>query len=188
MIIPGEKVLLRPIQPEDFPILVEWGNDPELITYVEGNYPRSLAECPDWYLDGKANRHCQRFAIVNATGDETLIGDIELDHIAWRSGDAELRIRIGDKDHWDKGYGTEAVQLLCQHAFHSMNLSRVYLRVFSFNKRAIRCYEKNGFRKEGRLQRRDADGKTVVVFLMRVLKDEFIARESQSLHNRFQAG
>lgn len=184
MIIPGEKVLLRPIEPEDFPTLVAWGNDAELTAYIEEDYPRSVAECPEWYQNGKANRHSQRFAIVGTSKEDRLIGDVELDHIAWRSGDAELRIRIGDKEYWDQGYGTEAVLLLVEHAFERMNLSRIYLRVFSFNKRAIRCYEKCGFRKEGRMRRQGADGAPVVVYLMRLLKSEFVSERPSAAHRR----
>jgi len=172
MIIPGEKVLLRPIQPSDFPQLVSWSNDPELSAYIEGDYPNTLEACPEWYQNGKANRHSQRYAIVIAA-DDRLIGDIELDHIAWRSGDAELRIRIGEKEYWDQGYGTDAVMSLAGDAFTRMNLSRIYLRVFSFNERAIRCYEKCGFRKEGRMRREAPDGSRAWVYLMRLLKHEF---------------
>lgn len=171
MIIPGEKVLLRPIQPADYPHLVAWSNDSEMREYVEGDYPGTLEECEHWYQDGKLNRHSQRFGIARVD-DQRLIGDIELVHIAWRSGDAELRIRIGDKSLWDQGLGTDSVLALSAHAFERMNLSRIYLRVFSFNKRAIRCYEKCGFRKEGRLRREGPDGSPVLVLLMRLLKSE----------------
>ena len=94
-----------------------------------------------------------------STTETALIGHIELDHIAWRSGDAELRIRIGEKDYWDQGYGTRRGAHPRRHAFGSMRLSRVYLRVFSLNKRAIRCYEKVGFRKEGRIRPAGSDGR-----------------------------
>lgn len=182
MIIPGERVLLRPIQPDDYPTLVEWGNNPKLAVYLEGDYPRTVQECHAWYQDGKANRHRQCFAIVASDTHGRLIGEIELDHIAWRSGDAELRIRIGETDYWDQGLGTDAVGTLVHHAFTRMNLSRVYLRVFSFNARAIRCYEKCGFRKEGRMQRKGPDGRLVTVFLMRLLKEEFLsAKHKQTL-------
>ena len=45
------------------------------------------------------------------------IGDIELDYIVWRSGEAELRIRIGERDCWNRGYGTESIIALLRHAF-----------------------------------------------------------------------
>lgn len=173
MIIRGERVFLRPIQPGDFPKIVAWSNDPEVARLLEGDYPRTLEECPTWLRLSQGNRHNQRFAIC--TGEGILIGDTELDHIAWRSGDAELRIRIGEKSFWDQGYGTDSVSALLGHAFDSLGLSRVYLRVYHFNRRAIRCYEKCGFRKEGRLSRPGPDGKPASIYLMRILKEEFEA-------------
>ena len=56
-----------------------------------------------------------------------LIGDIELDHIAWRSGEAELRVRIGEPSLRGKGLGTEAVRLMLAYAFERLNLTRVYV-------------------------------------------------------------
>ena len=170
--IEGERIRLRPIEAADYPLLVQWGRDPELNRLLEGDYPKSLDECPAWHQKVLSNRHRQLFGIQLITG--RLIGDVELDHIAWRSGDAELRIRIGEREHWDRGYGTEAVILMLRHAFLTLNLKRVYLRVFSFNERAIRCYRKAGFKREGVLVRRTAAGQQREVMLMRILREEFL--------------
>jgi len=174
--IHGEHIVLRPIQEADYPLLAKWGQDPELGRLLEGDYPRSLDDCPAWHRKIISSRHRQLWGIQLAAGG--LIGDVELDHIAWRSGDAELRIRIGERQHWGRGYGTEAVRLLLSHAFSSLNLKRVYLRVFSFNERAIRCYRKAGFRREGMLVRRAPDGQRRTVLLMRILRDEFLRQPS----------
>lgn len=176
MIIRGEKVFLRPIRPSDFPKLAAWSRDREIARYVGGQYPTRLEEYAEWHRRLQSDRHSHHLAI--STHDDVLIGHIELDHIAWRSGDAELRIRIGERQHWGRGYGTEAVRLLLSHAFSSLNLKRVYLRVFSFNERAIRCYRKAGFRREGMLVRRAPDGQRRTVLLMRILRDEFLRQPS----------
>ncbi|MBU7025134.1 MAG: GNAT family N-acetyltransferase, partial [Theionarchaea archaeon] len=65
---------------------------------------------------------------------------------------AELGIFIGEKKYWGKGYGTEAVRLGLKLAFEALNLNKVYLRAFINNKRAQKCYEKAGFKKEGILR------------------------------------
>ncbi len=178
MMIRGEKVYLRPIHAADFPQLVAWTNDPEISRLMDGDYPTTLEECSDWHKSETGNRHSQRYALCTLS-DGSLIGDIALDHIAWRSGDAELRIRIGEKSYWDKGYGQDSVNALLDHAFSKMNLRRVYLRVFAFNKRAIRCYEKCGFRKEGRLRRTGPDGSPTWVYLMRLRKEEHAHLQSR---------
>ncbi|MBI2914932.1 MAG: GNAT family N-acetyltransferase [Firmicutes bacterium] len=168
----GERVRLCPVEPADFDKLVQWANDPEVNRFTHGDYPATNEECLAWHRRVRENRQKQYHGITLKDG--TLIGDVELDHIAWRSGDAELRIRIGERDYWDRGYGTDAVMCLLRHAFLKMNLARVYLRVYSWNGRAIRCYEKCGFKKEGRLVRRDAVPPYREIVLMRVTRDEFV--------------
>ena len=41
------------------------------------------------------------------------------------------------------------MNLLLKFAFRALNMHRVNLGVFEFNQRAIRCYEKCGFKYEG---------------------------------------
>lgn len=179
MKLSGEKISLRPITEEDFAKIVEWTLDADIASFSEGDYPSSMQDCQKWHKRSLSNRYQERFGIHL---DDEIIGDIELDHITWRSGDAELRVRIGAKDKWDQGYGTDAVRTLLAHAFLTMNLSRVYLRVYADNPRAIRCYQKSGMKKEGRLRRHNNTNGFREIILMRILKDEFI-RRNQKLYN-----
>jgi RimJ/RimL family protein N-acetyltransferase len=69
---------------------------------------------------------------------------------------------------------------MLEHAFTRVNLHRVALSVFSFNNRAIRSYEKAGFRTEGRL--REAiwrEGRFWDEVQMGVLQDEWLERRSR---------
>ncbi len=112
------------------------------------------------------------------------IGEIELDHIAWRSGEAELKISIHEEELHNHGYGTKAVVALLDQAFSKMSLNRVYLRVHANNSIAIRCYEKAGFRKEGRLSRLTEWDTLEEIFLMGITKTQFLnnaQKESQAV-------
>jgi RimJ/RimL family protein N-acetyltransferase len=85
-----------------------------------------------------------------------------------------LGIVIGEKSRWDQGYGEEAVNLLLDYGFNLLNLNNVMLGTFSFNKRAIRCYEKVGFKLVGR--RREARiiaGEKHDLILMDILAAQF---------------
>ncbi|NLM40847.1 MAG: GNAT family N-acetyltransferase [Firmicutes bacterium] len=104
---------------------------------------------------------------------DEVIGEVELDQIAWRSGEAELKIAIFDTDKQRHGLGTDAVTTLVAHAFGSMNLKRVYLRVHASNAVAIRCYEKAGFKKEGKLQRCLGGSIREEILLMAVGRGQF---------------
>lgn len=109
---------------------------------------------------------------------DKVIGEIELDHIAWRSGEAELKISIEHEDLHNQGYGTDAVRTLLEQAFVNMNLKRVYLRVQATNTNAIRCYEKAGFKKEGRLTRAIEWEEEEEIFLMGITQSLFLAKTS----------
>lgn len=89
---------------------------------------------------------------------------------------AWVGIFIGDKAYWNRGYGQEALKLLLEYGFNLLNLHNIMLGVFAFNQRAIRAYQKVGFKEIGR--RREARiiaGKKHDVVLMDILEDEYRA-------------
>jgi len=81
---------------------------------------------------------------------------------------------IGEPQFWNKGYGTEITYLMLRHAFGTLNLNRVSLRVFAENKPAIHVYEKIGFQREGCM--REAEFRTnkyTDVLLYSILRREW---------------
>jgi RimJ/RimL family protein N-acetyltransferase len=108
-----------------------------------------------------------------------LIGDCALHRISSIHHNAELGIVIVEKDYWSKGYGGDAIKTLLRYAFDELYLHKVYLRVFSFNPRAMRCYEKCGFQVEGRLiQQLFRHGAWHDEVYMGVLRDDFLKRST----------
>jgi RimJ/RimL family protein N-acetyltransferase len=106
----------------------------------------------------------------------TLAGSVGLMHIDWISRKAEIGIMIGEKRFWNKGYGTEAMRLILKHGFETLNLHRLYLRVFSDNPGAIRAYEKAGFVLEARMREAHfAEGQYKDDLMMSVLRSEWLA-------------
>ncbi len=79
-----------------------------------------------------------------------LVGLTTFSNLDPDNGSVLFHITIGEPDAWGQGYGTEATGLMLQLAFERIGLHRVSLSVFSFNERAIRSYQKSGFRLEGR--------------------------------------
>lgn len=176
MAILGGRIRLRAIERSDIPTFVRWINDPEVIRNLLLYLPISQAQEEQWFEDylRDTNRHI--FGIETLQGK--LIGNVALEHVNWKDRCAELGIVIGEKDHWDQGYGTEAVRALLGFAFREMNLHRVFLRVFEDNVRAIRCYEKCGFQHEGRLREAEfSNGRYRDELLMGILCSEFLATE-----------
>jgi RimJ/RimL family protein N-acetyltransferase len=149
----GERVRLRPIERDDLPRFVKWFSDPEVRRHLAVYLPFSQAEEERWF-ESRLERRGQQEDVVLAieTLDGIHIGSVGLHRINWKDRNAELGIVIGEKAYWDQGYGGDAICTLLRFAFREINLHRVYLRVDADNARAIRCYEKAGFRLEGALR------------------------------------
>jgi RimJ/RimL family protein N-acetyltransferase len=176
--ITGERIRLRAIERTDLPLFVDWLNDPEVIAGLDIYRPFSSADEDVWYEAMLKTHPDEHPFVIEAHGEEgewVSIGNIGLHSIEWRVRSAELGIIIGIKSYWNKGYGSEAVRLMLCYAFDTLNLNRIFLRVFAHNLRAIRSYEKVGFVQEGRLrQSHFYTGKAVDTLVMSVLREEYL--------------
>ena len=168
----GERVRFRHTEREDLPAFVKWFNDPEVRQGLAIYLPMSLANEEKWF-EGMLQRPLEEqvLCIEMKDGDEwRLIGNCGVFGIDKRVRSAEVGIMIGEKEYWNQGYGTEAMQLLLKHGFNTLNLNRIFLRVYETNPRAIRSYEKAGYVHEGRQrQAQYIDGQYVDDFIMSVL-------------------
>jgi diamine N-acetyltransferase len=119
--------------------------------------------------------HEHPFVIEVREGDKWRpIGNCGFHNLDWRCRSAEVGIMIGEKNYWNRGYGTDAMRLLLKHGFGTLNLNRIYLYVYQNNPRAIRTYEKAGFVHEGvRRQAAYKDGQYIDILMMSVLRSEW---------------
>lgn len=176
-----EKVVVRPFVLSDLEFMVRWNNDFEVEQYVDCCLPKTLPECQVWFREHIPGRNYRLYAIEDEEG--RVIGDLVLDHICWRKKEAELRIRIGEKEYWDQGYGSAALREVLSEAFTQLGLDRVYLRVYAFNLRAIHCYKKVGFIKKAVLKRK-MDQNWKEIYLMSINKKEFTKINNNILPDR----
>ena len=113
--------------------------------------------------------------------DDKLIGELALDVVNWSGGDAFVGLGIGETEYWGRGYGTDVMNVLLRFAFTEVNLRRVTLSVFEYNPRAIRSYEKTGFRHEGRLRAMlNKEGKRWDILYMGILREEWMELNNQA--------
>ncbi len=171
----GDRVRLRAIEREDIPTFVRWFNDPEVRQYLLMYEPMSKMKEEQW-IESLARSDDFLFAIEAGVGEQWIhIGNVDLHHIDWKNRAAGLGIALGEKDYWGQGYGTDATRTMVGFAFRTLNLHRVELEVFDFNPRAIRCYEKAGFQREGtRRQSHFYDGRYCDAHIMSILQNEFL--------------
>lgn len=152
MLFYGERLRLRKMSLEDVPIYHQWRNDMEVMYFTNPALDVYTYADTESFVQAIIESHYAKSYVIEEWESEKPIGVTALTNIDYKNRNAECIIDIGDKNYWGKGFGREAFQLLLDYAFLEMNLHKVYLRVFSFNERAIRLYQKLGFQTEGELK------------------------------------
>ncbi|MCL2884711.1 MAG: GNAT family N-acetyltransferase [Oscillospiraceae bacterium] len=171
--IVGERLYLSPFDADDTESYTNWAAWMNNRTVADnfGGYHNlvSLSSAKKALEELKG----YRFAIV-LLDDDTLIGHISLHDIDHVNRNAFLGIFIGEEAHRNKGYGAEAIRLVLDYGFRTLNFNNVMLSVHADNASGIACYKKVGFREAGR--RREGifkDGKYVDKLFMDILAREF---------------
>ena len=175
-IIEGRLVTLRRHVPENLAAVVRWYRDPELARLSRyQTRPMPFEEIEHFFRTRLLAADAFAYAIHQRPSGR-LVGLTTFSNLDPDNGTALFHITIGELDAQDRGLGTEATELMIGHAFDVLGLHRIGLSVFAFNSRAIRAYEKAGFRVEGRL--REAiwrDGRHWDEVQMGILADEWRA-------------
>lgn len=171
----GERICLRPLEKGDLVYIRKWANDPGIRCLTGEVKPMTQASADEFFERVRSDKDRVWFVIVLRENGK-VIGEAGLLRMfqVWRTTD--LSIIIGEKEEWGKGYGTEAIGLLLDYAFGYLNFHRVAIGVVGFNERAIRFYEKAGFKREG-IQREGYyyNHNYHDFVMMSILEDEFRA-------------
>lgn len=154
-IFSGEHVRLAAIEPErDARLLATWQRDSEYARLLDSDPVRlwSAGQTREWLEKQQEDDSFEEVQFMIRTLDENKpIGFVGLDGISFHNGNSWVGIGIGDREYWDKGLGTEVMQIIARYAFEELGLHRLSLNVFGYNTRAIRAYEKAGYKVEGRV-------------------------------------
>lgn len=157
----GNLVYLKHLNSKDQKQIRRWNKDPGVSKYRE----------VDRFRDKKLQS--VGFGIYDQKTSK-LIGDIDISSIDPKYKHAEIGMAIGDKNYWNKGYGTDLVKTILRFCFKELKLNKVYLDVWEKNKKAIGCYLKCGFKKDGVLREHVfRDGMYHNKWIMSVLKREW---------------
>jgi len=179
--IEGKRVRLRSFELSDLDEIMRHWNNMELRNLLGSadRGPACRSDEEEWVRSTwkqRQERKAFTFAI-ETVADGKLMGGTGLFDIDWTSRSATFGISIYDAKKWGKGYGQESTSLVLDFAFRTLNLNRVELDTFDFNKRAQKCYLKVGFKEVGRRRKaRFIDGEYCDDIIMDILRDEWLAK------------
>ena len=165
----GKLVRLRAFEAEDLEANHAFVNDYETVRGMTSGipYPSSYEDERQWLgQQSSYTRGEYQFAVENVEGD--LVGRCGVIRLDWKNRLGELGIMIGGP-YRNRGYGREAMALLTDFCFRELNLHKLKVTVFAFNTPALRCYEANGFVREGLLKNelwRDGAWRDVVILTL----------------------
>ena len=148
----GKKVLLRALEPSDAEILYKWENDRSVWHLSTTIVPFSLFSIEQYIInsaDFYANRQL-RFMIdrADAPGGPKTIGAIDL----FEFEPVHMRAGIGiliHEEYRGKGYASEALDLLIDYAFHSLQLHQVFCNIGMENTDSLNLFTSKGFEMVG---------------------------------------
>lgn len=167
--INGEKIYLSPMdKTTESPLMAKWLSEDHDIAFNNGFYTRvftddATGEMLDRFASGPA-----QMSIYTKDTDE-FIGQISLFNIDSYSISATMGIYIAEA-YRGKGYGSEAMKLMINHAFDYLRIHCIHLEVMDDNDKAIKVYEKLGFTICGQYhQCRYVHGKYAGIVLMELI-------------------
>lgn len=139
----GEKIILRPFQPEDFDYMEECLMDPEVTKFTGSDTDFDRDFVLEWYNTRNIQEDRLDLAIVDKK-QQIPVGEAVVNEYDEMKHSMNFRILIGPRGR-DQGFGTEATKLMIDYIFKNTDLKQITLGVYAFNPRAQRVYEKIGF-------------------------------------------
>jgi aminoglycoside 6'-N-acetyltransferase-1b len=160
----------KPLMEADLQLLFEWLNQPHVIEWWNGH--TSLTEIRDKYLPRLSSTSCVRPYLAHLNG--VPVGFIQSYVVMAQQasgwwphetdpGAVGIDQFLGDAENLGKGMGTAMVKQFVEFLFRDSAVTKIQTDPAPINLRAIRCYEKVGFRKVGIVDTPDGPALLMVI-------------------------
>ena len=149
MNLKGTNIDLRALEPSDLEVLYAWENNPEIWQVSNTMAPFSKFVLEQYLLNAHEDIIRTRQIRLMICGKTNMpLGTIELFDLDIHHSRVGIGVFI-DKEAENKGYASEAIQLLCQYCFEVLLVRQVYCNVSAANTRSLHLFKKNGFVEAG---------------------------------------
>ncbi|HEU4964435.1 MAG TPA: GNAT family protein [Bacilli bacterium] len=176
-LLTGSRIRLTAIQETDYPTIAAWYQDVDFLRHLDAipAKPKTLKNITKQFDEMIESEGNFVFAI-RPLDEDGILGYISVEAVLWNQAVAWMAMAIGQPEDRGRGIGQEAIRLVLAFAFQELNLHRVQLTVFDYNRPAIAAYEKMGFTKEGAFREfLHRDGKRYDMHLYGLLRSEWEA-------------
>ena len=131
-----ERLTLRPVRPDDAPLLFALHNDPAVMRHINGGAPVPLESVASEVRDSLGHRWV-------ALENTSFVGWFSLRPSG--AAERELGYRL-HRAAWGRGLATEGARALVQHAFSALGAERVWAQTMTVNAASRAVMERCGLR------------------------------------------
>lgn len=153
--IKGKLVGLRAVEKTDLSILRGWRNIPEFRKNFRESRELSMANQERWFEKIVVESPNDFMFVIERLKDNLSIGICGLVYVNWIIRSADFSFYIGHKEQYidNEGYALEAAKLLLNYGFNNLNLHKIWMELYEFDKKKINFFTKKlNFKKDGELR------------------------------------
>ena len=153
--IKGKKVGLRAVEKEDLPFLRDWRNIPDFRKNFREVRELSLTDQEAWFEHLQKTKHINYMFTIVDLDSEKPIGAAGLLYINWIIRSADFSFYIGDQEKYigNDAVTEESVKLLIEYGFKNLNLHKIWMELYEFDKQKIDFFTKKfNFKQDGVLR------------------------------------
>lgn len=177
----GKRVVLRPMTEEDWPILLQWNSDPEVLYFSEGDDVQAytLEQIQEIYRGVSQKAFCFIAEVNQQPIGKCWLQEMNLPTILQRHPGQDCRridLMIGEKALWGHGLGSEIIALLTAFAFLTEQADVVYgCGIADYNPRSLRAFAKSEYQIVDKIKEPDGHKANYSYDLM-LTKEQFLIR------------
>ncbi len=149
-----KRLSLRKMAEADAASLLKVWSDPEVTRFMDMDSFQEEAQAKEMITlltQLSEENKAIRYSIIKVGESHEIIGSCGYNFIDFDNEKAEIGYDIG-RVFWGKGYATEAVSALVEHAFTHLKLNRIEAKVDPDNVNSKKVLEKLNFTLEGTLR------------------------------------
>ncbi len=161
MKLQGQHISLRAIEPQDIDTLYQWENDTENWNVSSTQTPFSRFVLEQYIASSHQDIYnVKQLRLMICNVENKAVGCIDIFDFDPNHQRAGVGILIAEKTDRQKGYASEALELLMAYSFLSLNLHQLYCNITIDNEASILLFQKHGFKITGVKKQWVREGRT----------------------------